>query len=361
MGRVAGLLLPVSILNRSLDAAVLDALGSGVVALDERRRVIAFNRSAEQTFGVPCDQMLGRSASAFAELIPDFNDLLETFFASGTRQLRAEVEGLRRPMTALTLELQMAPLELAGGTGVAIAIADRTKQRALEEAHAASLARSSAIEASFSRYLAPHVVRAVMADPDALRPGGTCQRATMLFADIRGFTQIAARLSVDRVLDLLNRYFEGAVRVVFEHDGLLDKFYGDGLLAVFGPPLVRDDDARRALLTALRLHGEVERLNPHLTHPIAISIGIATGDVIAGHLGSATRMDYTVIGDAVNLASGLQVAAPPGVTYCDRATFAAAGLDLAGDPVAVRVKGRAEPVAAYTFARPSARSREQLA
>ena len=348
-------------MNGSLDARLLGALASGVAALDERRRIVAFNHSAEQTFGVPAAQLLGRGLDAFCELIPELEELLDTFFASGARTLRAEVEGIRRPSTALTLELQMTPLALDGGTGVAISIADRTKQRALEEAHAASLARSSAIEASFSRYLAPHVVRAVMENPDTLRPGGTFHRATMLFADIRGFTGIAARLSPDRVVDLLNRYFEGAVNVVYGHDGLLDKFYGDGLLAVFGPPLVRDDDARRALVTALRLHGEVERINPSLAHPIQISIGIATGDVIAGHLGSATRMDYTVIGDAVNLASGLQAAAPPGATYCDRATFIAAGLDLAGDPVAVRVKGRAEPVAAYTFARPSARSRELLA
>ncbi len=302
-------------MNESLDALVLDALASGVAALDERRRIIAFNRSAEQTFGVPAAQLLGRGLDAFCELIPELDELLDTFFASGARQLRAEVDGVRRPSTALTLELQMSPLALQRGTGVAISIADRTKQRALEEAHAASLARSSAIEASFSRYLAPHLVRAVMENPETLRPGGTCHRATMLFADIRGFTAIAARLSPDRVVDLLNRYFEGAVNVVYGHDGLLDKFYGDGLLAVFGPPLVRDDDARRALVTALRLHGEVDRINPYLAHPIQISIGIATGDVIAGHLGSATRMDYTVIGDAVNLASGLQAAAPPGVTY----------------------------------------------
>ncbi len=103
-----------------------------------------------------------------------------------------------------------------------------------------------------------------MRDPQALRLGGTRHRATMLFADIRGFTEIAARLSADKVVELLNQYFAVAVDAVHAYDGLLDKFYGDGLLAVFGPPRSRDDDARRALLTAKRLHDEVERLNPLL-------------------------------------------------------------------------------------------------
>lgn len=337
----------------SLETRILEAIASGVIALDATHHVIAFNRAAEHTFGVAAADMLGKHSDALGDAIVDLPEMLETFFTSGVTQLRAEVEGRRPPDELLTLEIRMAPLELAGGTGVAIAVIDRTMQRALEEAHAAHMARATAIEASFSRYLAPHVVRTLMEDPGSITLGGVRQRATMLFADIRGFTEIATRLNADRVVELLNRYFEQAVRVIFAHDGLLDKFYGDGLLAVFGPPRVHADDARRALIAALRLHEAVDRLNPHLPQPVAISIGIATGDVIAGHIGSATRMDYTVIGDAVNLASGLEKVAPPGATYCDAATFAAAGVELAGDPIAVRVKGRAELVLAYAFARPS--------
>ncbi len=330
-------------MSDSLDARVLDALAGGVAALDERRCVIAFNHSAEQTFGVPAAQLLGRGLDAFCELIPELDELLDTFFASGARQLRAEVEGIRRPATTLTLELQMAPLALHGGTGVAISIADRTKQRARSKRRTPRAWRGAARSKRRSRATSRRTSSTRSwktprrCGPEARATARRCCLPTSAASrgSRRGF-------SPDRVVDLLNRYFEGAVNVVYGHDGLLDKFYGDGLLAVFGPPLVRDDDARRALVTALRLHGEVDRINPYLAHPIQISIGIATGDVIAGHLGSATRMDYTVIGDAVNLASGLQAAAPPGVTYCDRATFIAAGLDLAGDPVAVRVKGRAE-------------------
>jgi adenylate cyclase len=339
--------------KQPLETLILEAIASGVIALDAQRRVIAFNRAAEHTFGLAASEMLGRDGDALGEWIVDLPEMLETFFSSGVTHLRAEVEGRRPPDERLTLELRMAPLELADGTGVAIAIIDRTMQRALEEAHAAQRARATAIEASFSRYLAPHVVRTLMEDPGSLTLGGVRQRATMLFADIRGFTGIAERMSADRVVELLNRYFEQAVRVIFAHDGLLDKFYGDGLLAVFGPPRIHADDARRALVAAVRLHEAVDRLNPYLPQPVSISIGIATGDVIAGHIGSSRRMDYTVIGDAVNLASGLEKVAPPGSTYCDAATFEAAGIELAGNRIVVRVKGRAEPVIAYAFAPPS--------
>jgi adenylate cyclase len=213
------------------------------------------------------------------------------------------------------------------------------------------------IEASFARYLAPHVVRELMTDPQAVRLGGTRQRATMLFADIRGFTELAARLPADEVVALLNGYFEEAVRVVFAHDGLLDKFYGDGLMAVFGPPRVRADDARRALSAALELHAAVERLAPRLTHALSISVGLATGEVVAGHIGSRRRTDYTVIGDAVNLASGLEAAAPPGAIYCDEQTYAEAGLPLGGRAFEAEVKGRTARVRAFAIA---GRSKESI-
>jgi adenylate cyclase len=333
--------------DATLESRLFEAVASGIVAFDSQRRIIAFNRAAAHTFGLNAEHVVGRDAGALEHGVPDLPEMLDTFFAAGASELRAEVQGRRVPDQPLMLELRMSPLSLRGGSGVAIVINDRTVQRALEDAHAAQIARTNAIELSFSRYLAPHVVRALMENPGGVTLGGVRQRATMLFADIRGFTGIASALTADRVVELLNRYFEEAVHVVFAHDGLLDKFFGDGLLALFGPPLVRDDDARRAVLTAFHLLDAVRGLNAHLDRPLAISIGLATGEVVAGHVGSAQRMDYTVIGDAVNLAAGLQQAAPAGDIYCDASTFVAAGLVLGHQPIRVRVKGRDAAVSAY--------------
>ncbi|MBV9646548.1 MAG: PAS domain-containing protein [Candidatus Eremiobacteraeota bacterium] len=336
--------------GESLDARILDAVASGVIALDPQRRIVSFNGAAEQTFNVRSTDVLDKEGDALAKFLPELSEMLDTFFSTGATELRAEIQGWRLPDHPLTLEVHIAPLTFPKGNGVAVVVTDRTAQRALEEAHSAQMARASAIEASFSRYLAPHVVRTLMQHPESLSLGGTRQRATMLFADIRGFTQIATALTADRVVDILNRYFEEAVRIVFAREGLLDKFYGDGLLAVFGAPRRRDDDARRAVLAAFDLRIAIEHLNRHLDEPLAISIGLATGDVVAGHLGSAQRMDYTVIGDPVNLASGLQQAAPSGAIYCDAATFDSAALELNAQPREVRVKGRDGAVNAYRLA-----------
>ena len=320
---------------------ILEAIASGVITIAPDRSISSFNRSAETMFGLPARTIVGKNAVALAALIPDLPELLDIYFDSGTIKLRAEVEARRPDASDRTFEIQLAPLETAEGLGIAIVVTDVTKYRRLELAHEAQITRAGRIAESFSRYLAPHVVDLLMNDPAAVKLGGERQLGTMIFADIRGFTSLAAQLPAERVVEMLNLYFEEAVRIVFEYEGLLDKFYGDGLMAVFGPPLARPDDASRAIRAAIALHEAVERLAPLLDYPLKISVGLATGEVVAGHVGSTKRMDYTVIGDAVNLASGLQSAAPPGTIYCDEATIARAGpIDLPLERRTAHIKGR---------------------
>lgn len=321
---------------------ILEAVGNGVITLDTAGRISTFNRAAETTFGIEESTILGNDASALEPLIPDFAELLDTFFGSGAVTLRAEVERESASGELQTLQVRFSPMHDDDGMGVTIVVLDVTEQRDLQVLHEEQVARSSAIEDSFSRYLAPHVVQSLMRDPGKLRLGGERVRATMLFADIRGFTALAASLPAERVVEILNTYFTEAVQAIFACDGLLDKFYGDGLLAVFGPPRVRDDDAQRAVSAALRLHRAVAELGPRLHQPLQISIGLATGDVVAGHIGSEARMDYTVIGDAVNLAAALQSAAPPGGIYCDETTYELSATALPSERVVARVKGRNE-------------------
>jgi PAS domain S-box-containing protein len=321
---------------QAFQTRLLEAIASGVITLSASHEITTFNRAAEGTFGLVSHEMVGLRAEALAACIPDFPELLETFHSAGAVQLRAQVEATNAQGSELVLELRLAPLESPEGMGVAVVVTDNTTQRRIEE--------------SFSRYLAPHVVQSLMHDPASIRLGGERRRATMMFADVRGFTALASTLGPERVVEILNGYFEEAVGIVFEYDGLLDKFYGDGLMAVFGPPRVRGDDAARAVAASIRLHEVVRGLAPKLDYPLQISVGLATGDVVAGHFGSTQRMDYTVIGDAVNLANGLQSAAPPGSIYCDEETFRSAGpIARATHRLAARVKGRAELVTAYAI------------
>jgi adenylate cyclase len=290
--------------------------------------------------------MIGKPARALEALIPGIGTLIgDNLLPSDP----TEMEANHPTRGTLALEVRAAPIELPeteGAQGWAIAVTDLTERRKLERLHAADVEQRRAIRDAFSRYLAPHVVEQLMRSPGGLTLGGERATATILFADIDGFTELAERLDAERVVEILNRFFSAAVQIVFEHDGLLDKFYGDGLMVVFGPPRVRVDDASRALAVAEELHRAAATIEAD-GKPLQLAIGIATGEVVAGHIGSPRRMDYTVIGDAANLASRLQGAAPPGRTYVDDDTYQRLRERPPGEKLIAKIRGKAEPVTIF--------------
>jgi class 3 adenylate cyclase/GAF domain-containing protein len=329
-------------------ARVLSSITSGVITLDSKRKITTFNEAAASTFGISAGSMTGKGIDALEHLVPGISMLVERFESHGIGG--TEMAGIHPSGTSLVLEIRIAALDLGNGQhGLAIAIADMTQQRELERLHEVEVERAKHIEASFSRYLAPHVVQSLMKDPDSVGLGGERVPATILFADIRGFTAMSTKMQAEKVVELLNNYLDVAINIVFRHDGLLDKFYGDGLMAVFGPPRVRPDDAARAINTALSLIKAVDTINPQLSQPLSISVGIATGEVVSGHIGSKRRMDYTVIGDAVNLASRLEAASPPGNVFTDEPTYLASGLNLPAEKMSAKVRGRDDMVTIYSL------------
>lgn len=164
-----------------------------------------------------------------------------------------------------------------------------------------------------ARYFSPEIARKIQgASSDFFRPGGRLQQAAVLFADIRDFTTLSEDLPANDLLALLTDYQERMVRAIFEHGGTLDKFIGDGIMATFGTPEVRPDDAERAVRTGLSMKRELAALNRERQAqglpPLRQGIGIHFGEVVAGNIGSADRLEYTVIGDAVNTASRIESA-----------------------------------------------------
>jgi adenylate cyclase len=161
-----------------------------------------------------------------------------------------------------------------------------------------------------TRYMSRDIAEKVLNDPEKQVLGGTTSQAAILFADITGFTGISETLSPVQTVDFLNKYYTLMFDIIFFHGGILDKFIGDGVMAVFGVPYTKKDDAARAVQSALEMVRAMEGFNNGISAlnigPVTIRIGIAFGSVVSGNVGSEKRMDYTVIGDSVNVASRLE-------------------------------------------------------
>jgi len=166
------------------------------------------------------------------------------------------------------------------------------------------------IRGIFQKYVSPDVVDKLIQDPVKLRLGGEKRHLTVLFSDIRGFTSISEKLAPDEIVNLLNQYLSAMTAVVLGNGGMLDKYVGDAIMAVFGAPLELENHALAACKTALEMMEELRSLQgmweDEMKPLLDIGIGINTGEMVIGNVGAPQRMDYTVIGDNVNLASRLE-------------------------------------------------------
>lgn len=177
-----------------------------------------------------------------------------------------------------------------------------------------------------NRLLSPQLVEEVMSGRLQLQRGGEMRAATVLFADIRGFTTMSEQMTPQEVVALLNEYFELMVDVIFKHNGMLDKFVGDEIMAVWGAPLNRKDDTLRAVLGAIEMQAVVRELNEERAaqglKTIQIGVGLNSGEVVAGYMGSTKSMNYTVMGDTVNTAARFCSAAGPSEILIGERTWA---------------------------------------
>jgi adenylate cyclase len=160
------------------------------------------------------------------------------------------------------------------------------------------------------RYVSPQVADYVAANPDKSVLGGVRVTATVLFSDIRGFTAMSEKLSPEQVVERLNEYLQAMTDTVFKHDGAVDKYVGDAIMALFGIPLPCEDHARRAVATAIDMQTALLELQESWRAQglpvIDIGVGINTGEMVVGNMGARDRLDFTVIGDSVNLASRVE-------------------------------------------------------
>jgi adenylate cyclase len=219
-----------------------------------------------------------------------------------------------------------------------------------------SLLRTKALqdrlEDLLKRYVSDSIAVEVLRDPFAVALGGDRRHVSTLFADIRGYTAMAEQHTPEQALDLLNRYLTVASDSVESHGGTVGDLLGDGVFAYFGAPVLRSDDPERAVRAALAIQTQVMQLEVPTMPGIRLQtgIGITSGLVIAGNIGSERRMHYAVVGDSVNVAARLQTAAGPGQILVDSPTHdAVRGLVHAQDLGSLRLAGKGDWVHAYNI------------
>ena len=211
------------------------------------------------------------------------------------------------------------------------------------------LAREEVARANYSRFLPEYVVKQMLENPESFKLGGVNQTITVLFADIRGFTAISEPAPPEKIVGLLNRYFSAMTDIIFAHGGTLDKYLGDGLMALFGAPTTTPEDASNALNAAVAMQRRILGINTELRDEglaeIGVGIGLHTGEVTVGYIGSERRSEYTAIGDSVNTAARLESNAKGGQILVSDATAKAARSRYKLQPRdPITVKNREQPV-----------------
>jgi adenylate cyclase len=221
---------------------------------------------------------------------------------------------------------------------------------------AKKLERDRLTRERFQRLLSPDLAEMVVSGQLKVEKGGVSRVATVMFVDIRGFTSMSESTPPDEVLQMLNEYFEIVVAVVFRYEGTVDKFMGDEIMVIWGAPIVHGDDTARAVRAALAIQAELVKFNHHRqieNKPvIKIGIGINTGTLVAGYIGSSQTMSYSVIGDTVNTASRLCAAAKAGqIIISENSRNCVEELFELVEIEAVRAKGKFNPIRAFTVER----------
>lgn len=216
-----------------------------------------------------------------------------------------------------------------------------------------SIREKSRLQEVFARHTSPEVMRELLGRTDDLMLSGELRQVTVMFADIRGFTRIASGAEPEQIVKELNQYLTVMSEEVIAEGGTLDQFMGDGIMAIFGAPLLHDDDTMRAVRSAIRIQTRTAELNHKRVEegnlPMMVGIGITAGPAVVGNIGSPPRMEYTAIGDCVNMASRLQGFAGGGYVIVSEEVCKHISGQIKARPLdPANVKGKSEPVKIFS-------------
>jgi len=326
---------------KNYNESILQSMSSGVITLNDEGEIITCNAAALRIMKVEEPEVLFRPVGAF--------------FTGENRWL---IEKLDRLKETQKLDVTMDAEMIASGEKVSVNVTlapliSTTEKKLGSMIMIEDISKEKRMKSTMSRYMDPFLAEKVLRAGEEIL-GGQSSVATVLFSDIRSFTTVSEELGPQATVSLLNEYFTLMVDCIQLYGGMLDKFIGDALMAIFGIPVAHEDDADRAAKAAILMHQDLVEFNSRRVadgrKPISIGIGINTDTIVSGNIGSPKRMDYTVIGDGVNLASRLESACKQygaRILVSENTFVKLRGTYRSREIDRVIVTGKTQPVAVY--------------
>ena len=327
---------------RNYNEGILRSMSNGVVTMDASGTITKVNQAAARILRRTEEDLLGKPPQeVFGERNAWVMKSLEKVRSSGKTDITVDTDLLLEKRKAVSINLSAVPLVTTQDQpiGCMLVMEDISREKRLRN--------------TMARYMSKAVVDQLLESGDTALEGAG-REVSVLFSDIRGFTTISERLGARETVTLLNEYFTHMVDIVFAHNGVLDKYIGDMIMAVFGSVKARDQDADDAVAVGNLMMEGLRNLNARRQQtgrdPIRIGVGISTGHVVVGNIGSPKRLEYTVVGDRVNLAERLETANKYYGTSVLLCQFTAAKLHRAAllrEIDLVRVRGSTRPLAVF--------------
>ena len=328
---------------KNLMDSVFDSMQTGVMTIDKQGKITHFNKSAAAILNLSTRNTIG---TPYQKLVPNlantiFSNLMKNVMDRDERYTNYEIISELPERGRVNLTVNMAPLKDAQNQtkGVTVVLEDMTETKRLK-----------AVQDMFRRYVSPAVVDRLPANPSELELGGHRQEITILFADIRGFTKFSEHMDPEKLVDTLNEYLSMAASSILMYEGTLDKFVGDAVMGIFNAPLDQTDHVMRAVRAAMAMQRAINDYHAKIGQDrlLSFGIGLHVGEAVVGNVGMSDRMDYTAIGDTVNLAKRIQENTPANKILISEPVYRAVnGAVKAVFFKEMKVKNREQPVKTY--------------
>ncbi|MCK5199743.1 MAG: guanylate cyclase, partial [Spirochaetales bacterium] len=323
-----------------------------LITTDEKGNIHYFNQAAAERLGMNQDN-IGKDFETFFKKPLNKKILKEITSTADSHKEILGLEGIYRgEEREMDFALNISPLKgrLGKHEGLTLLFTDQSREQELKQKATMAVEERRIVKDMFARYMSADVLKNLMESPELVQLGGSKKDATVFFADIRGYTSFSEGQEPEYIIEVLNEYFSEAVEIVIKYNGYIDKFIGDCIMAAWGVPVVNaDKDAISGVGCAVEIQELVKSKSRKFFHGKAehlqVGIGMHSGPLISGNLGSSRRMDYSVIGDTVNIAARLEGVAGAGEVIITQQTR-----DLIGDHFKlkelkpVKVKGKDRPL-----------------